>query len=103
LLDRLKVQVFRPFEVIAKAGASTPGSVVIGGGTIELVADGEQPTKNLRPGELLFQRAVLEGKPAPCGARAGGHGALVFTGEAKIAQQLFASVPPLISLLSGEE
>jgi hypothetical protein len=103
LLDRLKVRVLRPFEVIATAGASMPGVVVIGAGTIELLGSEEQPAKNLRPGELLFQRAVLEVQPAPCGARAGANGALVLTADAKIAQQLFASVPPLISLLSGEE
>jgi hypothetical protein len=103
LLDRLKVRVLRPFEVIVTAGSSPPGIVVIGAGTIELLADDEQPPKSLRPGELLFQRAVLEVQPAPCGARAGASGAIVLLGEAKIAQQLFASVPPLISLLSGDD
>lgn len=103
LLDRLKVQVLRPFEVIATAGASPPGIVVIGTGTIELFAGDEQPSRSLRPGELLFQRAVLEVQPAPCGARAGASGAIVLLGEAKIAQLLLASVPPLIALLSGDD
>lgn len=103
LLDRLKVHVLKPLEVIATAGASTPGLVVIGTGTLELLVGGEPPARSKRPGELLFQREVLEGQPAPCTARAGAAGALILKGEAKIAQQLFASVPQLISLLSGEE
>ena len=103
LLDRLQVRVLSPLEVVATAGASVPGIVVLGMGTLDLLVDGEPSARSQRPGELLFQRQVLQGQPAPCTVRAGAAGALILTGEAKIAQQLFASVPQLILLLSGDE
>jgi len=46
---------------------------------------------------------VLEGLPAPSTARAGASGALILIGDARIAQQLFASAPPLVALLSGDD
>lgn len=103
LLHRLKVRVLKPAEVIATAGQPTAGVVVVGAGTLDILVGAEPPARSLRPGDMLFPRAVLEGQPAPCTARAGASGALILTGEGKIAQQLFASAPPLVSLLSGDD
>jgi hypothetical protein len=102
LVDKLTVRAVQPFEVIAVAGASNPSIVLVGVGTIEILA-GEEPERSLRSGDMLFARAVLEAQPSPAGARAGATGALILTGEAKIAQQLFVSTPPLVAVLSGDD
>jgi hypothetical protein len=99
LLDRLIVHFAQPFESLVDDSGATLGIAVVGGGVVDLVAHGDLAAKALHPGETLFARAVLEGRPAPRGAQAGASGALVLVGEAKIAKELMASSPPLAAIL----
>ncbi len=100
LLDRLTVHFAQPFESLVDDSGDTLGIAVVGGGVVELAAHGELAAKALHPGEMLFPRAVIEGRPAPRTANAGPSGALVLIGEAKIAMELMASSPPLAALLT---
>jgi hypothetical protein len=100
LLDRLTVHFAQPFESLVDDGGDTLGIAVVGGGVVELAAHGDLAAKALHPGEMLFPRAVIEGRPAPRTANAGASGALVLIGEAKIAMELMASSPPLAALLT---
>jgi len=100
LLDRLTVHFAQPQESLVEAGGETLGIVIVGGGVVELSAQGATAAQGLHPGEMLFARAVLEGRPAPRSAHAGASGALVLIGEAKIAKELMASSPPLAALLA---
>jgi hypothetical protein len=100
LLSRLTVHFAQPQESLVEAGGETLGVAIIGGGLVELGAQGAAAAQGLHPGEMLFTRAVLEGRPAPRSAHAGPSGALVLIGEAKIAKELMASSPPLAALLA---
>lgn len=100
LLDRLTVHFAQPFESLVDDSGDTLGIAIVGGGVVELAAHGDLAAKALHPGETLFARAVIEGRPAPRGAAAGASGALVLLGEAKVARELMASSPPLAALLS---
>jgi hypothetical protein len=100
LLDRLVVHFAQPGESLVEAGGETLGLAIVGGGAVELGAQGATAAKALHPGELLFARTVLEGLRAPRSAHAGASGALVLIGEARIAQELMASSPPLAALLA---
>lgn len=102
LLDQLTVRVVQPLEEVTAEGASAPGVVVVGAGTIELHAGGAAE-RSLRSGDLLFPRSVLEGRPAPRSARAGAGGAILLAGEAKIAHQLLVTAPQLVIALSGDD
>jgi hypothetical protein len=102
LLDRLTVRVVGPNEKIAEAGVRTPGIVVVTGGVVEIEVDGADP-REVRPGELLFLRSVLEGRPAPATARAGASGALLLTGSAAIARELMVSSPPFTAIFASAE
>jgi hypothetical protein len=99
LLDRLTVHFAQPFESLVDDSGDTLGLAIVGGGVVELAAHGDLAAKALHPGETLFARAVIEGRPAPRAASAGASGALVLLGEAKIARELMASSPPLAALL----
>jgi hypothetical protein len=99
LLDRLIVHFAQPFESLVDDSGDTLGIAVVGGGVVDLAAHGDLAAKALHPGETLFARAVIEGRPAPRAASAGASGALVLIGEAKIARELMASSPPLAALL----
>jgi hypothetical protein len=100
LLDRLTVHFAQPFESLVGDGGETLGIAVVGGGVVELGAEGDLAARSLHPGETLFARAVIEGLPAPRGAQAGASGALVLIGEAKIAQELMAGSPQLAALFA---
>ena len=100
LLDRLTVHFAQPFESLVDDSGDTLGLAFVGGGVVELAAHGDLAAKALHPGETLFARAVIEGRPAPRAAAAGASGALVLLGEAKIARELMASSPPLAALLA---
>ncbi|MEP7124385.1 MAG: hypothetical protein ABJE95_25885, partial [Byssovorax sp.] len=100
LLDRLTVHFAQPFESLIDDSGDTLGVAIVGGGVVELAAHGDLAATALHPGETLFARAVIEGRPAPRGAAAGASGALVLLGEAKIARELMVSSPPLASILS---
>ncbi len=87
-------------EYVAEAGAPVPGIVVVGAGHLELV-EGDNVVGTLRAGEFLFPDQVLGAGAAPYGARAGAGGALVMTGNRKVAQELMVTCPPLLEILAG--
>ncbi len=101
LLDQLGVRVAQPGQAVAAQGETLNGVALVCAGTIELLDDTDAPWKSLRPGDLLFARAVLEGRPAPCRARAGAGGALLLVGEQGLAQALIAESPSLATFLSS--
>jgi CRP-like cAMP-binding protein len=100
LLDQLEVRVAHPRQAVAAQGEELNGVALVCAGTIELLDDTDAPWKSLGPGDLLFARAVLEGRAAPCRARAGAGGALLLVGEQGLAQALIAESPSLATFLS---
>jgi hypothetical protein len=97
--ERLETQVLEPSEILVERGVSVPGLLVVGGGRIELVRDG-QCVEELTPGAFVFAAEVLSAGPAPEVARAGPGGALVLVASRSTAHELLVSVPPLLELLS---
>lgn len=100
LLDQLEVRVARPGQAVAAPGEPLNGVALVCGGAIELLDENGAAWKRLGPGDLLFARAVLEGRPAPCPARAGPGGALILVGQQGLAQALIQESPELASFLS---
>lgn len=101
LLDQLAVRVAHPGQAVAAQGEALNGVALVCAGTIELLDDTDAPWKSLRPGDLLFARAVLEGRAAPCRARAGAGGALLLVGEQGLAEALVRESPELATFLSS--
>ncbi len=100
LLERLTLRVAAPHEKLATKSVKLSGIVLVGAGPVDLRGADEDTVA--RPGDFLFPRAVLEGQPAPLDAHAGSAGALLLVGDRQLAQELFITAPPLVSVLSGE-
>lgn len=95
LLDRLTVRAYGPNAPVLESGATQLGVMLVGAGSIEHAG------ATSRAGDWVLQREVMSKQPAPHALRAGASGALVLTAEARVAQELLLTVPPLAELLSG--
>ncbi|WP_437334197.1 cyclic nucleotide-binding domain-containing protein [Sorangium sp. So ce394] len=101
VLGRLRLRSLEPGEPLIHAGNPMPGLVIVGAGTLELVAERTQELAGAaRPGELLFASELLGGQPAPAIARAAGTGALVLIVDHPALRELFESTPELLSILA---
>ncbi|WP_148314461.1 Crp/Fnr family transcriptional regulator [Sorangium cellulosum] len=101
VLGRLRLRSLEPGEPLIHAGNPMPGLVIVGAGTLELVAERTQELAGAaRPGELLFASELLGGQPAPAIARAAGTGALVLIADHPALRELFESTPELLSILA---
>ncbi|WP_437569512.1 cyclic nucleotide-binding domain-containing protein [Sorangium sp. So ce542] len=101
VLGRLRLRGLEPGEPLIHAGNPMPGLVIVGAGTLELVAERTQELAGAaRPGELLFASELLGGQPAPAIARAAGTGALVLIADHPALRELFESTPELLSILA---
>ncbi|AUX37239.1 uncharacterized protein SOCE836_094610 [Sorangium cellulosum] len=101
VLGRLRLRSLEPGEPLIHAGNPMPGLVIVGAGTLELVAERTQALAGAaRPGELLFASELLGGEPAPAIARAAGSGALVLIADHPVLRELFESTPELLSILA---
>ncbi|WP_437952185.1 cyclic nucleotide-binding domain-containing protein [Sorangium sp. So ce296] len=101
VLGRLRLCSLEPGEPLIHAGNPMPGLVIVGAGTLELVAERTQELAGAaRPGELLFASELLGGQPAPAIARAAGSGALVLIVDHPALRELFESTPELLSILA---
>ena len=97
IVQHCEVRRFLPNEVIAPAGKTVPGMVIVGAGRIELVdAQSNDVVDELGPGSFLFASQILQAAPAPQTARAGEEGALALFAERRVAHELMVSVPPLL-------
>jgi hypothetical protein len=100
LLGSLETRVLAEGEVLAEAGESVPGVVVVGVGELELV-NGEKISSRVTSGEFLFPLEVLGGAKARSTARAGKGGAVVLMGGRARTQELVATYPSLLEILAG--
>ncbi|XXX75733.1 cyclic nucleotide-binding domain-containing protein [Sorangium sp. So ce134] len=101
VLGRLRLRSLEPGEQLIHAGNPMPGLVIVGAGTLELVAERTQELAgSTRPGELLFASELLGGEPAPAIARAAASGALVLIADHPVLRELFESTPELLSILA---
>jgi len=98
--SRLTVRSLLEGELVVEEGAPVPGLVIVGVGKLELLAK-DTVIGEVRSGDFLFPEQVLGAGPAPHGARAGAGGALVMSGNRKLAQELLVTVPPLLEILAG--
>lgn len=97
--ERLEVRVLQPGEVVAVAGEPLSGLVIVAGGTLGVVRDGE--TEALNPGQFVFAGCVIGAEPAPANVAAGSTGALILYAPRPLAHELMMSVPPLLEILAG--
>ena len=101
IVQHCEVRRFLPNEVIAPAGKTVPGMVIVGAGRIELVdAQSNDVVDELGPGSFLFASQILQAAPAPQTARAGEEGALALFAERRVAHELMVSVPPLLGIFA---
>ena len=100
LLGSLETRVLAEGEVLAEAGESVPGVVVVGVGELELVT-GDKVSSRVTSGEFLFPLEVLGGAKARATARAGKGGAVVLMGGRARTQELVATYPSLLEILAG--
>lgn len=97
---RLTLRALREGEVFAHQGAPVPGFLVVGAGELDLVRD-DSVQGSIKAGDFLFASEMLGAVPAPATARAGKGGALVMTGDRKLAQELMVTCPPLLEIFAG--
>jgi hypothetical protein len=100
-MDRFTVRKLAPGEVLLERGAVTPGIVVVGVGTLELVAE-SGATRELTSGDLVSPSAALDGRAAVETARATSDGALLLVADRQATQALFAEHPQLVELFSSD-
>jgi hypothetical protein len=100
IVDKLTMRAFAPHETIVTKGVAVPGILLVAAGRVDLDADGA-PTAEVTAGQFVLPNEVLSASPSPVTARAAAGGALVFVADRKKTQELFATEPLLIELLSG--
>ena len=100
LLASLETRVLAEGEIIAEAGDSVPGVLVVGVGFLELVAN-DHVTGKVGSGEFLFPLEVLGGAKARATARAGKGGAVLLMGGKQRTQELVVTYPSLLEILAG--
>lgn len=100
LTQSLQTRALAEGEIVAVAGESPPGILVVAVGILELVAD-DRVVGKVKAGEFLFPLEVLGGAKARHTARAGKGGALVLSGEAKRTHELVVTYPSLLEILAG--
>ncbi|MBX3190487.1 MAG: hypothetical protein KF819_26035 [Labilithrix sp.] len=100
IVERLTMRPLSPGEIVVNAGEVVPGLLLVGVGEIELV-QGDEVSGVVGSGEFLFPGEVLGAGDAPATARAGAGGALIMSGDRRIAQELLVTCPPLVEVLAG--
>jgi hypothetical protein len=89
----LEVQSFAPGDVILRKGAPV-GVIIVGVGSVSVV------NARFAPGSVVFSDRILSGGCAPADVIAGLEGAVVLIGPRSAAQELLATCPPLVEVLS---
>jgi hypothetical protein len=98
LVDRLEARALRPGAELVGAGASVPGLFLVGVGSVTLDAP---LNAMIRSGEFVFPDATLSAGKATATARAGNEGAVVLCADRRTTQELWATEPLLLELLSS--
>ena len=100
IVDKMSIRTFAEHETIVTEGLPVPGILLVGLGTVDLVAN-QVVTTQVKPGEFVLPAEALSAGPSPASARAGSGGALVFAADRKTTQELFATEPLLLELFAG--
>ncbi len=87
--------------IIAKGGQAMDGMYILGGGSLEILAEDGSVEQELAMGDFLFPETVLSASPASRTVRVGAGGALVLYANRMAAHELLATCPPFIELLAG--
>lgn len=102
VFDRCDLRVLEEHEVFVKQGAPLTGIAIVGGGLVELVAEGEEEedATPVHPGHVVFLEAAQNGEAAPRTCRASAVGALLLVLPKAAAEELLAQIPALQGLLA---
>jgi hypothetical protein len=98
LVDRMKPRVVAPGAVLLSAGEPVGGMLLVGWGSVALDRPGAAP---LSLGEFVFADATLSNGKASATAHAGPEGAIVMFADRRTTQELYATEPLLLELLSS--
>ncbi len=98
LVDRLDARALRSGAELLRAGDAVSGLFLVGLGTI---AVGPPLNVEVGPGSFVFPEATLSAAKAKATARAGRDGAVVLLADRRTSQELWATEPLLLELLSG--
>jgi hypothetical protein len=100
IVERMSIRTFAEHETIVTEGLPVPGILLVGSGTVDLVAN-QVVTNHVTAGHFVLPAEALSAGPSPASARAGAGGALVFSADRKTTQELFATEPLLLELFAG--
>lgn len=101
VLDKCSVRSKSAGEMFVEAGDPLDGLYVLGGGSLEVLAEDGSIASLLAMGDIVFPPSVLSAAPAPHSVRAGPGGALLLFADRMAAHELLATCPPVIELLAG--
>jgi signal-transduction protein with cAMP-binding, CBS, and nucleotidyltransferase domain len=100
IVAKMSIRAYAQNETIVTEGLPVPGILLVGSGTVDLVAN-QSVTTRVTAGQFVLPAEALSAGPSPASARAGSGGALVFAADRKTTQELFATEPLLLELFAG--
>ncbi len=101
VFEKCNVKAKTAGTIIAKGGQAMDGMYILGGGSLEILAEDGSVEQELAMGDFLFPETVLSASPASRTVRVGAGGALVLYANRMAAHELLATCPPFIELLAG--
>lgn len=101
VLDKCSVKSKGAGSMLATAGQPMDGMYILGGGTLEILAEDGSVEEELGMGDFVFPETVLSAAPASKSVRVGSGGALMLFANRMGAHELLATCPPFIELLAG--